>query len=108
MTHGDKAKAKAGKTSQTSVKKSSSKRAEESSDARGAKAKGNGSAGGKAGKGSVKAGSPKAAAEKGSASDTPTLEVKAKGGGGFSNPAVGDAFRHAVKKYPNAFRKLTD
>lgn len=30
------------------------------------------------------------------------------GGDGFSNPIVGAAFKHAVKKYPNAFRKLTD
>ncbi|MGZ8231244.1 MAG: hypothetical protein ACXWUS_16550 [Burkholderiales bacterium] len=29
-------------------------------------------------------------------------------GDGFSNPIVGAAFKHAVKKYPNAFRKLTD
>ncbi len=27
---------------------------------------------------------------------------------GFSNPAVGAAFKRAVKKYPNAFRRLTD
>lgn len=26
----------------------------------------------------------------------------------FTNPTVAAAFKHAVKKYPNAFRKLTD
>ena len=26
----------------------------------------------------------------------------------FSNPAVATAFKRAVKKYPNAFRRLTD
>ena len=35
--------------------------------------------------------------------------VRARGNeGGFSNPAVAAAFKTAVKKYPNAFRKLTD
>lgn len=28
--------------------------------------------------------------------------------GGFSNPLVAAAFKRAVKKYPNAFRRLTD
>lgn len=27
---------------------------------------------------------------------------------GFTNPAVGAGFKLALKKYPNAFRKLTD
>ncbi|MCU1349347.1 MAG: hypothetical protein JWO56_2377 [Acidobacteria bacterium] len=27
---------------------------------------------------------------------------------GFSNPVIASAFKRAVKKYPNAFRKLTD
>jgi hypothetical protein len=30
------------------------------------------------------------------------------GTGGFSNPIVAAAFKRAVKKYPAAFRKLTD
>ena len=28
--------------------------------------------------------------------------------GGFTNPVVASAFKRAVAKYPNAFRKLTD
>lgn len=28
--------------------------------------------------------------------------------GGFANPVVASAFKRAVAKYPNAFRKLTD
>lgn len=27
---------------------------------------------------------------------------------GFNNPRVADAFKRAIKKYPNAFRRLTD
>ena len=27
---------------------------------------------------------------------------------GFTNDAVGNAFKRAIKKYPNAFRRLTD
>ena len=30
------------------------------------------------------------------------------GNGSFNNPTVAAAFKHAIKKYPNAFRKLTD
>ncbi len=29
-------------------------------------------------------------------------------GAGFNNPTIATAFRRAVKKYPNAFRRLTD
>jgi hypothetical protein len=27
---------------------------------------------------------------------------------GFSNPVIGNAFKRAIKKFPNAFRRLTD
>ena len=30
------------------------------------------------------------------------------GGPSFNNPVVANAFRRAVKKFPNAFRRLTD
>ena len=36
---------------------------------------------------------------------------KARGGGdspAFNNPVVANAFRRAVKKYPSAFKRLTD
>lgn len=46
----------------------------------------------------------KAGADKSAGNGT----ARARGEGGFSNPAVGAAFKTAVKKYPNAFRKLTD
>ncbi|HEY0143237.1 MAG TPA: hypothetical protein VGF48_20255 [Thermoanaerobaculia bacterium] len=78
------------------------------------------------GSGSKKAGSAssKAAPEKGSrlpvqqaAAATPVKkggsDAGAKGRpveepGGFNNPLVANAFKRAVAKYPNAFRKLTD
>ena len=122
MTHGDKTKGK-GKTSlQASGKKSSSKAGENGKGAGKAAA-------GKAGKtirgseASVKKGTPveKAAAAKAGAPDSKGAkepasgsDVKAKGrapaaeAGGFSNPVIADAFKRALKKYPNAFRKLTD
>ena len=31
-----------------------------------------------------------------------------EGGIHFTNPAVGAAFKRAIKKFPNAFRRLTD
>ena len=30
------------------------------------------------------------------------------GGFTFTNPAIESAFKRAIKKYPNAFRRLTD
>lgn len=45
--------------------------------------------------------------------ETNRAGAKARGRGGaetvsFANPSVAAAFRRAVKKYPNAFRRLTD
>jgi hypothetical protein len=103
MTHGDKAKAKAAKTSQASAQKSSSKTGKVA-------AAGSGEKGGKAG--GAKGGGPaaqKGGAEKGEARGKG--RVPAAGGdsnGGFNNPTVAAAFKLALKKYPNAFRKLTD
>jgi hypothetical protein len=117
MTHGDKAKAKAAKSNKASVKKAGSQSGENGKS----KAAGQGGKAvqsGKTGEG-VKAGPEKAAAAKkgsGPAKDSASrAEPKAKGSpapadtaGGFSNPAIGAAFRQALKKYPNALRKLTD
>ena len=111
MKHGDKPK---GKTAQAASKASG-----KSSKAGGQKSGGAKAQGGKAGEGkSSKAGqaSPKASAKTAVAKKTDT---EAKGGngkaavhrspdGGFTNPVVGNAFKRAVKKYPNAFRRLTD
>ena len=66
-------------------------------------------------KSSSKEGSPKASAK----TAVKKTDSEAKGGngkagarrvpdGGFTNPIVGNAFKRAVKKYPNAFRRLTD
>ena len=128
MTHGDKAKAKTGKSSQASaVKKSSSPVEEGASHGQGkgggkvapqSSAKGGGESG-KASKISIK----KGGGEKGSATPAAeksghpgkesagTAKSRSRGGddpGTFSNPAIAAAFRRAVQKYPNAFRKLTD
>ena len=115
MTHGDKAKAKAAKSNKASVKKAGSQGGENGKSK--AVQSGKTSQGGKAGEG-VKAGAEKAAAKKGSgpAKDSASrAEPKTKGSpapadtaGSFSNPAISSAFRQALKKYPNALRKLTD
>lgn len=101
MKHGDKAKAKTAKASS----KASVKKASKSS---GAHEKSKAAKSVKTGE-SVKAGNAKAAAP-------PVPSSAARGGngrsapeaGGFTNPAVAAAFKRAVKKYPNAFRRLTD
>ena len=130
MTHGDKAKAKTGKSSQASAaaKKSSPPVKEAAGKAV------QGKSGGKVapkgdGKGEQartgKIAVKKAGAEKGSPAPAEKSGAGAgKEGGGsakaakaatreaepgsFSNPVIGNAFKHALKKYPNALRKLTD
>ena len=126
MTHGDKAKAKAAKSNKASVKKAGSQGGENGKS----KAAGQGSKAVQSGKTSqtgkavqtskgVKAGAEKAATAKkgsGQAKDTASrAEPKTKSSpapadtaGSFSNPAISSAFRQALKKYPNALRKLTD
>lgn len=122
MTHGDKAKAKAAKSNKASVKKAGAQGGENGKSkaagqavkaGQGSKAvqSGKTSQNVKAGEG-VKAGAEKAAAAKKGSSPA---EPKTKGSpapadtaGSFSNPAISSAFRQALKKYPNALRKLTD
>ena len=117
MKHGDKAKAKTAKvSSKTSVRKTS-KTGGGPLQSKAAKATKSGKTvktvkSGKAGK-AVKA-SPRPAPAKASASRSGG-RPKAGGNGrsgfdavAFSNPAVAVAFKRAVKKYPNAFRRLTD
>jgi hypothetical protein len=160
MTHGDKAKAKDGKSSQASGEKRSSAKNGEGvvqaagkTDAAGkgskAAAKGSPKAGaGKADSGGKKqqaasvaekssssaksggssgdkgsssaekasgdanSGSAKGAAGKSGSSASAEIRAKARGpadsNGTFSNPVVGAAYKHALKKYNNAFRRLTD
>lgn len=119
MTHGDKAKAKAGKSSQAPAKKVSSKTVEAQKGSGKAVAKAESKAPGKSGKTVVKAqpagrqgASP---AQKGGgtgAKEADTDAKKSRGGpaesAGFSNAVVAAAFKRALKKYPNALRKLTD
>ena len=94
MKHGDKEK---GKASKASGKKASSGK----------------EAGAKSSKASAVKSKSSSAAEKAS----PKTSTKAAAGNGapvrnedvrFSNPAVGNAFKRAIKKYPNAFKRLTD
>ena len=121
MTHGDKAKAKIGKSSQASgSKKASSQttgKSSESRQSRGSESRQSGQAGAKtAVKKSLPA--PAVAGKKGSAAASAKetapngkgakARPPAEDAGGFSNPVIAAAFKRAVKKYPNAFRKLTD
>ncbi len=92
MKHGDKAKSKA--ASKASGKKSSQGSAKSSKVAQVVKGKKH-ETGGKAAKAGAKAGG----------------NGKTRGpadAGGFTNPVIAAAFKRAVRKYPNAFRKLTD
>ena len=124
MTHGDKAKAKAGKSSQASAVEKSSTPVKEAG-VKSAAGKGGGksapqgaSKAGDQGKISIRKsgaekGSAASAGEKGASSGKEGGGAKAAKGpidevGSFSNPAVANAFRRAIQRYPNAFRKLTD
>jgi hypothetical protein len=88
MKHGDKAKGKASKASGKKAIKASA-----SSKTRAVQTKASPT-------------SPKTvpkAAVNGKGKGRPTGE-----GPHFSNPIVGAAFKRAIKKFPNAFRRLTD
>jgi hypothetical protein len=100
MKHGDKAKGKAGKAS---GKKSGKAVAAKGESARVVKGKKHEAVAAKA---SGKAGKANAKVE-----DPGNGKARARAGSdevGFSNPVVAAAFKRAVKKYPNAFRRLTD
>lgn len=89
MKHGHKAK---GKASKTSGKKSSKA-----------------SPASKSGKASLKTHSQSSAGKIKPKSGNGTLRGRSSSDPfSFSNAAVGAAFKRAVKKYPNAFRRLTD
>lgn len=94
MKHGDKAKSKASKAS---GKKASTKAA------------------GKVSKAGPPPKSKSSGAEKASPKASKTIskapgngKSAGRGEGGFTNPVVANAFKRAIKKYPNAFRRLTD
>ena len=107
MKHGDKAKGKTLKASKASGgEKAGSKSGE-------AKSSGKTEAGGKAVQAAKGGSSAKAqAVPQAVAGKKGTGNGSAKGPrpdeSGFSNAVVGNAFKRAIKKYPNAFRKLTD
>ncbi len=101
MKHGDKAKAKSAKA-KASGKEASSKKA--------------GAQSSKSAEKSSKAAKATAPKEK-SIPPTPksggngkgkTARPPVPGPAGISNPVIAEAFRRAVKKYPTAFRRLTD
>src|SRR6266498_2251389 len=111
MKHGDKAKAKSAKA-KASGKEAGSKKVSAKSS-KGAK-KSSGKAAKAAG---PKESGPKESGRKIAEKSSPP----AKGGNGkgktvrpvpgvvaFSNPVIAEAFRRAIKKYPAAFRRLTD
>lgn len=118
MKHGDKDKAKAVKSSQASAAKKASSKGGKSGGKEAVQT------GGETGKGKKQ----QAGAEEGSPvpkkAAAPSKEdgagAKGKGGkqagasqageipGAFTNPVISTAFKHTVKKYPNALRKLTD
>lgn len=93
MKHGDKAKKKASKASgkKASPPRSKAHPSGKISKARAPKAKKP-----EAGRPGKKSGDGKGKARTGAE------------GVSFSNPVVAAAFKRAVKKYPNAFRRLTD
>ena len=114
MKHGDKAKAKSAKaSSKTSGKKASSKAGGE----KGVKAAKSEKAGKVSSKKAapvkaensktVKAAPPKGAVKASIATNQSGVRV-GNGGPNFSSLAIANAFKRAIKKYPNAFRRLTD
>lgn len=111
MTHGDKTKAKAAKSSKASGKKDAGKTGGNGKGKKAVAAKAV-SESGKAGAGKkaapVKKGAVPEAARSKERSEAKSRAVAPDSPAGFSNPGVASAFKHALKKYPNAFRKLTD
>lgn len=112
MTHGDKTKAKAAKSSKASGKKDAGKTGGNGKSSKKAVTVKAVSESSKAGAGKKatpvkKAAAPPAVRPK-ERGETKSRAAAADAAAGFSNPAVATAFKHALKKYPNAFRKLTD
>ena len=111
MKHGDKEKGKASKAS--------GKKSGKAVSAPGKSSKGAGAETKKQVSGASKKDAGKTpAAAKGAAAKSSQREVAGGNGkagprqgsdsGGFTNPLIASAFKRAVKKYPNAFRKLSD
>jgi hypothetical protein len=92
MKHGHKEKGKAAKAKH-SGKKSSAKAGTQSKASHSAKAK---------------TGGAKTTIQTSSKTNDKSRGRSPADGSPFSNPIVAAAFKRAVKKYPNAFRRLTD
>ncbi len=90
MKHGQKAKGKTAKAKASGKKSSSKSRTKSKASKKSSAATG-------------KKSSPKAGPENGKGRGRISTEAVS-----FSNPVVAAAFRRAVKKYPTAFRRLTD
>jgi hypothetical protein len=102
MKHGDKAKGKAGKASGKKSGKAAAAKGESSRVIKGKKHET---------VAATKAGSKNSKAIAKSEDPGNGTKARARAGSdevGFSNPVVAAAFKRAVKKYPNAFRRLTD
>ena len=114
MKHGDKAKAKSAKaSSKTSGKKASSKAGSEKGGKAAKSAKAGKVSSKKAVPAKAESGKTVKAAPAKSATKAPIAANQSgvrvgNGGPSFSSAAIGNAFKRAVKKYPNAFRRLTD
>lgn len=128
MTHGDKDKAKKAASKASGDKKSSKAvtpgkagqtRAKAESGVQTVKnGKTGKEGGGKAAEARPKGGEKAAAAPKSAAGKAPPAkasDVKSKARpvvaeqpAGFTNPLVSSGFKRALKKFPNAFRRLTD
>jgi hypothetical protein len=113
MTHGDKEKAKAAKSNKASVKKAGENgkgkavEAAKSASKTVPENKGGGKTGKAAEKSSGKTAGAKAAAAKKASSAAKDAASYPDPQADANNPVVAAAER-AIKKYPNAFRKLTD
>ncbi len=114
MTHGDQAKAKTAKSSQASATpKSSSKTTGQAGKSGKGPGKDDVKEVGDASKGvktsvKIQAGSEKGSVAAGKGSKARPVPVAAEDAPGFTNDAVAAAFKRALTKYPNAFRRLTD
>jgi len=114
MKDGDKAKAKAAKA-KTSGKEVRSKSTAKEKGGQAVKAAGKKESSSSA-KSETKAAAKKSSSAKGGGQASQKTSVKGNGKTGrpdaagisFTNPTIESAFNRAVKKYPNAFRKLTD
>lgn len=118
MKHGDKEKAKAVKSSQASAAKKASSQGGKSGGKEAIQTSGE-TGKGKKQQAVAKKSSP-VAKKVAASSKEDAAGGKGKGGkqavasqageipGDFSNPIISTAFKHTVKKYPNALRKLTD